>query len=438
MVSTNGNGKTSLSTIKKIQVTDDRILIHNLEIPGKDAANYLQQVPEEERDRICIAALKAGLHCLKTTQNSEEIEFVKRHIASLLTDVEKAIAHIPNTVQQELLNKLGTKEGQVLAPVQRQINEVSAATKERVNEVKTLLSQDIDPSKETSVLGNALKTIKNLLDATRNDSVPGVLTTALKDVSAENGTLAKAVKSVVVEAVKPLADEVDRLTKEIRGKQAAQDALQQTTVKGFTYEEAVVAELQHWSKLAGAEVHHVGTDNNSGDILIKLTPKSIAATELSIVIEARDRESQPWGRKQISEQLNKAMAQRGANAAIFLSRTRNGLRQEIGEWAEGENDQGSWVATTHDLLTLAIRYLIMQQRLTALRASQPEINAIALSDQIARMRTTLKRITSINKHLTKLRENANDIEADAEMLRNEFRDALNSIEDAVREVSSEI
>ena len=117
------------------------------------------------------------------------------------------------------------------------------------------------------------------------------MTTALKDVSAENGTLAKAVKSVVVEAVKPLADEVDRLTKEIRGKQAAQDALQQTTAKGITYEEAVVAELQHWSKLAGAEVYHVGTDNNPGDIFIKLTPKSIAATELSIIIEVRDRES---------------------------------------------------------------------------------------------------------------------------------------------------
>ena len=434
MVSTNGNGKTSLSNINKIQVAGDRILIHNLEIPGKDAANYLQQVPEQERDRICISAFKVGLDCLERTQNTQEIEFVKRQIASLLTDVEKAIALIPNTVQQELLNKLGTKDGQVLAPVQRQINEVSVVTKERVNEVKTLLSQDIDPSKETSVLGNALKTIKNLLDATRNDSVPGVLTTALKDVSAENGTLAKAVKSVVVEAVKPLADEVDRLTKEIRGKQAAQDALQQTTAKGITYEETVVAELQHWSKLAGAEVHHVGTDNNSGDILIKLTAKSIAATELSIVIEARDRSSKPWGRKPITDQLNKAMAQRGADAAIFLSRFREGLAQEIGEWAEGECDQGSWVATTHDLLTLAIRYLIMQQRLTALRASQPEINVIALSDQIARMRTTLKRITSINKHLTKLRENANDIEAEAEMLRNEFRDALNSIEDAVREV----
>jgi cell division protein FtsB len=110
------------------------------------------------------------------------------------------------------------------------------------------------------------------------------------------------------------------------------------------------------------------------------------------------------------------------------------LAREIGEWAEGEGDQGSWVATTHDLLTLAIRYLIMQQRLTALRASQPEINAIALSNQIERMRTTLKRITSINKHLTALRQNANDIETEAETLKTELRDALTSIEDAMRDV----
>jgi hypothetical protein len=417
--------------LSQIKVMDNRILIHNLEIVGKDAVDYLQRVPEEERERICISALEVGFRCFETTKNSQDIEFVKRQIAALLTDVEKAIALIPDTVQQELLNKLGTQEGQVLSPVQTLIHQVSGVTKERVDEVKALLSQDIDPSKETSVLGNALKNIKALLDPTRNDSVQGVLTTTLKDVSAENGTLAKAVKSVVAEAIKPLADEVDRLTKEIRGKQAAQEALQQTTAKGVTYEESVVVQLQHWSKLTGAEVHHVGSDNNSGDILIKLTPSSIAATELSIVIEARDRESEPWGRKRISDQLNKAMAQRGANAAIFLSRSPNGLRQEIGEWAEGIGDRGLWVATTHDLLTLAIRFLIMQQRLTALRASQPEINAIALSDQIQRMRTTLKRITSINKHLTAIRENANDIETETETLKNEFRDALTSIEDAI-------
>ena len=37
--------------LSQINLMDDRILIHNLEILGKDAVDYLQRVPEEERDR---------------------------------------------------------------------------------------------------------------------------------------------------------------------------------------------------------------------------------------------------------------------------------------------------------------------------------------------------------------------------------------------------
>jgi hypothetical protein len=40
--------------------------------------------------------LKVGFHCLETTQNTQDIEFVKRQIASVRTDVEKAIALIPS------------------------------------------------------------------------------------------------------------------------------------------------------------------------------------------------------------------------------------------------------------------------------------------------------------------------------------------------------
>jgi hypothetical protein len=57
---------------------------------------YLQRVPEYERDRICISAFEVGFRCLGTTQNSQDIEFVKRQIASGRTDVEKAIALIPS------------------------------------------------------------------------------------------------------------------------------------------------------------------------------------------------------------------------------------------------------------------------------------------------------------------------------------------------------
>ena len=296
---------------------------------------------------------------------------------------------------------------------------------------KICADQDIDPSKESSVLGCVLKTIKNLLDPKRQDSVQGVFTAALKDVTAENGTLAKAVKTAVLESVKPLADEVDQLAKEIRAKEAVEAALLKTITKGISYEEQVVKELQLWSKSIGAEVHHVGKDNQPGDILIKLTPTSIAGTEITIVIEARDRDSDAWGRKRISDHLTKAMNLRRANAAIFLSRSSVGLAQDLGEMGEGVCDRGYWVATTHQHLNLAIRFLLVQQRLIVQRASEPELDAIAVQDQLQRIRTTLKHITTINRHLTDVRKSTNSIETEAEILKQEIRSALESIENAI-------
>lgn len=422
------NGKNSVS---QIEIAGDRILIHNLQISG-DAVDYLQRVPESERKDAIIKALEVGIFCLERTQTAQDVDFVKRQIQSLLAEVKEIVGGVPKTVELELLNKIGTAEGQVLAPVQTQVLLASRQITNKLDDVKTILSQDIDPAKESSVLGSVLKTIKNLLDSNRKDSVQGVFTAALKDVTAENGILAKAVKAAVLESVKPLADEVDKLAKEIRAKEAVEAALLQTIAKGISYEEEVVKELQLWSKSIGAEVHHIGKDNQPGDILIKLSPTSIAGTEISIVIEVRDRDSDAWGRKRISDHLAKAMTLRRANAAIFLSRSSVGLAQDIGEMGEGVCEHGCWVATTHQNLNLAIRFLLVQQRLMVQRASQPEIDAIALQDQLQRIRTTLKRIATINRHLTDVRKSANSIETEAEILKQEIRSVLESIENAIR------
>lgn len=258
-----------------------------------------------------------------------------------------------------------------------------------------------------------------------------MLSAAVVDVTSENGALAKAVKNVVSESVKPLADEVDKLAKEIRGSNAATDALLNTTFKGATYEEEVVRELQALSKLMGAEITYVATDNKPGDIIVKFSSKSLTTTDTSIVIEVKDVESDGWGRKRISEHLSKAMSLRQANAAIFLCRSSNGLAQEIGEWGEGACGQGLWVATTHHLLPTAIRFLVVQQKLELQRTSQQGIDTNSVEAQIQRIRTTLKRITNINTHINKLRENSNTIASEVDSLKLEIRDALDCIEDSI-------
>lgn len=414
-----------------IEVLDAAIEIHYLIVPNKDVADFLRPLKEEERELTIIQALEVGIFCLERVRLSQDTEFVRRQVESLISQVEKAVISIPEATKEKVLGKIGTGEGQVLAPLQELIHRVSQTTTDRIKDVRDLLSQEIDPSKETSILGKALKNLKDLLDPGRKDSIQGSLDNAIKSVTSEDGAMAKAVKAVVAEAVKPLADEMDRLSKEIRGQEAALEALQETIEKGLTYEHMVLERLQGWSKVAGAEVHHVGGDNRPGDILIQFPPMSLHAIESRFVLEVRDRQS-PKGRKAITEDMTLAMAEREAGAGIYLSRNSEGLAKEIGDWAEGTCEYGPWIATTEEHLFTSLRFLLAQKRLEEIKSTKPEIDASVIEDQIKRIRTTLNRVKTINQKISSLQSTTIDIKQELESLRDEIRSALVSIEDAMR------
>jgi len=85
---------------------------------------------------------------------------------------------------------------------------------------------------------------------------------------------------VVAEAVAPLATEVDKLSKEVRGQEAAAEAVEQTTLKGAPYEEEVTGILQAWARVAGAEVDHVGAGNQPGDVAVA---GSLSTEEINVL-----------------------------------------------------------------------------------------------------------------------------------------------------------
>jgi hypothetical protein len=303
----------------------------------------------------------------------------------------------------------------------------------RICRAETLLTQEIDPDKETTTLGKALKTLRDVLDPKRNDSVQSLLEQTVKTVTGKDGALAKAVKEVVAEAINPLATEVDKLTKEVRGQEAAAEALEQTTLKGTPYEEEVTGILQVWARATGAEVHHVGVDNQPGDVAITVRGDGLIADPISIVVEVRDRGSRAMGRKAISADMAAKLAERGANAGIFLSRTQDGLSlREIGEWAEGISDRGLWVACTQQHLITAVRFLIVQRRLSTLRAAAPEVDSASIEQQVKAIRTALGRVRTIKTKLTELGACSDVIDEQADHLREEIKEALSSIEDSMR------
>ena len=434
-VAGNGDAKVAADPFDSIDITGDIVIIHNFRVRSRDVADYLAPLPDDDRALALTRAVEVGVFCLERASASKDTEFVKRHIERLLSETETKVSGIPQAVHDQLIKKVGTGDGQVLKPILDASTSVAKSVNDRIVEVKQLFADELDPGKDSSSLGKSLKALGNLLDPNRKDSVQGSLESAIAKVTGEDGALAKAVKLVVAEAVKPLKEEVDSLAKEIRGQEAAEEAIMQTIAKGTPYEEEVVGQVQPWAKAIGAEVEHVGGDNRPGDVVVTMTSTSVAAVGLKIVIEARDRQS-PMGRKAIADELTSKMSERGAAAGIYLSRSPAGLAREIGEWGEGECDLGPWIATTHEHLRTALRLLIALHRLRTLRSESDDFDGSLVESQIERIRTALKRVTSINRKVTEVRCCADGISSEASTLRDEVREALLSIEDAIRAADS--
>jgi hypothetical protein len=423
--------------IATIEIAEGRIVqVRALDITSADLAVSLKAIAAEEQPDYVRRAVEVGHFALQRAGAGQDLEYLKRLLEASVARVEQDLVALPAQIEKSLLEKIGTGNGQVLEPIQRLVVEASRSTLGQLDSIRGVVDQTLDPTTDSSALGKALATLRVLLDPARRDSVQGTLEAALRRMTAMDGSLITTVKAVVAEAVKPLADEVDQLGREFRSREAGLEAIEQTTLKGVSYEEDVVEELSDWSRLCGAQIFHVGGDKKSGDILIKLSADSISGTNISLVIEARDHGS-PNGRWVIAVDLANAMAQRQANVGLYLSRRPEGLAKEIGEWAEGENDFGPWVATTHQHLLTAIRFLMMSRRLLALRESRPEIDATAIEGSLGRIRTAIGRITNINRKVTEIRETANGVQNEAEALRTEIKGALLVIEDALRLISDD-
>jgi hypothetical protein len=416
---------------QRVRITGSSAVICDLELTRREVVDFLRSRSEDEREIALVHAVELGVFCLERAQASLDTEFVRRQVERLLADVDRAATGIPGAIEGALAAKIGTGEGQVLEPVDRIVKAAEKAVADKLAEVRNLFADELDPAKETGALGKALRSVRDQLDPARADSIQGAVRAAVQAITGGDGPVARAVRDVVTEAVKPLKEEVDGLAKEVRGRDAAREALEQTTQKGATYETQVVEELQIWAKVVGAQVEHVGGDNRPGDVLVALTDGSLAGVPLRIVVEARDRQTAA-GRKVIADTVAQAIRERSADSGIYVSATRSGLGIDVGDFAEGDTEAGRFVACTHNNIRLALRLLLIQARLDRGTEASSEVKKGLLLDQMGRVRSALERIKTINRRVTEVRSGADGIEEEARALREEIRDALAKMEDAIR------
>jgi len=145
----------------------------------------------------------------------------------------------------------------------------------------------------------------------------------------------------------------------------------------------------------------------------------------------RDR-SDGWGHKRISVDVEERMRQRDCNAAVYVTRTRAGLALEVGDWSEGRTAAGPYIATTTDYLAFAVRWVAAMVRLEAARSAAVAVDLSAVEPQLQRIRNALRRLGTMEAHLTAGRVALGKVSEEGSALRDEIRDALRQVEDGLR------
>ena len=392
--------------------------------------DYLGRQPPADRESLVSKALEIGVFCLERTSTSQDMEFVRRQIEGLLHDVTSAIGSIPLRVEAGLMEKVGTGNGQVLAPVVKAVDESVRTAERGIEEARKLLLQ-VDPSRSDGAMGQALQHVKDLLDPKRKDSLSSRVEDVVKGLAERGGSFATTVTDIVELALKPLKVDVSRLSERLIERDAAAEVVNRTTEKGLPYELEVVERLQPWAKAVGATVEHVGTDNQPGDVVVRFTQTSIAGRALTVVVEARDR-ADAKGVKRVTADLEAAMRQRQATAAVYVGRTSVAFAKEIGEWTDGRGESGPFIACVDGSLELAMRFIVALVRLDDLHQAHHELDATAIQPYVGQVRTSMDRVRSVKTKLTAIDNAAGDIRSDVDSLRAEVLSALEAVEGILR------
>jgi len=117
---------------KRVTVLERSLRITDLEIMRKDVADFFRSIPEDDIETTLISAVELGVFCLQRAHMSQDTEFIRRQVESVLNSLDAAAKQIPAEIQKALLEKIGTKNGQVLAPVEQTVNAASKAMQEKM------------------------------------------------------------------------------------------------------------------------------------------------------------------------------------------------------------------------------------------------------------------------------------------------------------------
>jgi hypothetical protein len=286
----------------RVLVADGVVYVRELEEHDAEVARIVAEA--DDPVAATSSCLRIGARALRAAHVSVDVDVIERSFADLEHRFESRVTAAVDEIARSTAELLDEDDGAL-----------TGALGTFHQNLEGLLGDTFDTDSRTSVLAKieelVLGTMKGLIAPEVDDS--------------PIGRLRKELIETMQREVSEVADEVRRVTDHLGILEATEDVYEQTTAKGFDFEdlvdECVGALAAAHGDLAEPTGHVAGqTGSKVGDELVTLNRDDTFGCEASFAIEVKNRK---LNLRATMAELDEAIANRDAYAAVAVFRSQD-------------------------------------------------------------------------------------------------------------------
>jgi hypothetical protein len=389
-----------MATAEHVNVDPDKdeITIETLTIRDADLAAYLADHEPAEQREVVDRAFRVGLMTLKLADTSKDLEYVKREFDAMQSALETEL----DDVRTDLDDRFGDdgELSRVLEAYLGEDGELRAALDDAFGEDGDLTAR-LDEE-----LGEDGERLQTALDPNAD------------------GTPTYRLKQQLIERIEEVKETV---TKEA----GAEEERQRSPQKGVEFEETVAGMLDNIVYGTNDTVRHTGTEEGDTDEKVGDHVLTLGETDQRIVIESKS--EQNYTQPQIKSQLDRALENRSADIAVFVSECESYVPDKVGYFQEFDKQRVAVSLSEDTEDTLDQGFLQIGLNWARMRAieeyvdTDTEIDPEVIQARVDSVRDRVSQVSEIKKRCSSISDTAEEVKSDLDELRDNVTDDLNQI-----------
>lgn len=446
--------------MQSISVSPTNVVIDGYQVSSPDVVKYFEQLSPEQYASDLERILEIGCMVLSRVNAAQEIDYVEARLAETLNKVGDYFVQFEQQMKETLHTSLDPADddsflGQTRNAINNQAEKVEIRLAEllrntqaqlladanQIREEQKKLQHDFDPTNNLGHIAAVTKRIdafENSLNAqfleTDSASFVGKLRSAVDHHFGDDGQVMELIDSKLqIGDSTPLGKIYFSLRSEITGLRDAvmkllgqQELVEQTTKKGYPFEDKVFERLQEIAKPFGDVVEDTSkkveaiSGSKKGDYVYTL-----AGSTTNIVLDAKNY-NKLRSLPAMLAYLNEAIAERNAKVGIIVAPSADSLQKQVGEW----NVYGNCIITPLSNLEISVKYA--KYILELEQSDADTVNIGLVKQKLDEVQQKMKEFSVLKMKLTKLsngvQASVEDMQKHLDTLRTEIIERLSEVQ----------